>query len=93
VGYGGSIIATSDGGTHWVDQSITKKYLLDGVSFPDAVHGWVVGAFGTVLSTSDGGNHWIEQHPVMADLYSVSFPDAGHGWVTGSNGLIEALVQ
>jgi photosystem II stability/assembly factor-like uncharacterized protein len=54
---GAMILATSDGGVTWQDQSVYGP-TADGansVAFPDATHGWVVGPSGGIWATSDGG--------------------------------------
>jgi WD40 repeat protein len=61
VGSTGTIVASTDGGANWVTQRrlagdgpAAKQ--LNAVAFPDASHGWAVGARGTMLATSSGKN-------------------------------------
>jgi photosystem II stability/assembly factor-like uncharacterized protein len=59
---------------------------LDGVSFPDAQHGWAVGGIDkpVVRATSDGGRTWRNQDLRGTNgLDSVSFADDFHGWAVG----------
>jgi photosystem II stability/assembly factor-like uncharacterized protein len=61
------------------------------VSFPDAQHGWLVGAGGKLLYTKDGGNTWQAQNPGVStgvELDGVYFANDFDGWVVGSGGTI-----
>jgi photosystem II stability/assembly factor-like uncharacterized protein len=91
VGERGTILATSDGGKHWVDQYDGDKFLA-GVCFVDACTGWVVGEKGTIFTTPDGGeDFWLVQDSSTdLDLASVYFADARTGWVVGRLGTILA---
>jgi photosystem II stability/assembly factor-like uncharacterized protein len=61
VGYGGKILASDDGGTHWRRvPSPTDKSLMR-IGFADREHGWIVGQDGVVLHTTDGGARWEAQ--------------------------------
>ena len=89
VGEGGVILATTDGGAHWVAQhSGTTDDLYD-VTFTDARHGWAVGASrrlaaGVILATTDGGAHWVRQLTLpYTGLQDVASGDAAHAWVSG----------
>ena len=58
--------------------------MLDGVAFPDAAHGWVVGSNGTIFATTNGGASWVPQNSGhWAWLRAVAFSDAAHGWAVG----------
>lgn len=89
VGEEGTVLATSDGGAHWVKQDTgDSSYVLSAVCFPDQKHGWAVGEGGVVLATSDGGATWTKQTSgTTTHLKGVSFVDAVHGWAVGSNDL------
>ena len=54
VGYGGTILRTTDGGATWTPQ-IATYWALYGVSFVDANTGTAVGVDGTILRTVTGG--------------------------------------
>jgi photosystem II stability/assembly factor-like uncharacterized protein len=105
VGYDCAIVKTSDGGATWVPSyyggADASQYRLFSVSFADAKHGWISGAYfdsgrswwyGLILSTSDGGATWKAQsnYKYDAGLLGVSFADAKHGWAVGYGGLIIA---
>lgn len=83
LGYKGTIIKTTNGGTSWTDQQAGVAETLQGVSFIDANQGWIVGTDGAILHTTDGGAHWTIQ-PVATtdDFTSVFFTDANNGWAT-----------
>jgi len=91
----GTVLATTDGGAHWVTQPSGTSYGLPDVAFADPMRGWAVG--GTdghghlppvelVLSTVDGGAHWSQQTIGQpgGSLYAVACTDASHIWVGGS---------
>jgi photosystem II stability/assembly factor-like uncharacterized protein len=74
----------------WHQQHSGSSF-LSSVSFPDAAHGWAVGAAGTTLATSNGGETWVEQQDGASgnnNLNTVSFVDDQHGWAVGQNGTI-----
>lgn len=62
---------------------------IHGVTFPDELHGWAVGAEGTVVYSEDGGDSWsVQEVEVEADLKDVLFTDHQTGWVAGNEGNI-----
>ena len=68
VGAHGTILATTDGGAHWVRQQSGTTLVLCGAAFADASHGWIIGnrvnaartgaSDSVILATSDGGQQW-----------------------------------
>jgi photosystem II stability/assembly factor-like uncharacterized protein len=54
---GGAIVATTDGGSSWVTQTVPINTLLFDISCPATNTCFVVGS-GIVLKTADGGSHW-----------------------------------
>ena len=92
VGEGGTVLRTTDGGSHWTIQ--TSGYegtgiILLGVSFTDANTGMAGGANistgnGAVIRTTDGGNTWLTKYSNPGALITgVSFTDANTGTVIG----------
>lgn len=82
VGAGGTILATSDGGSTWNTQRSGVTTDLSSVSFVDALHGWAAGKADTIVMTSNGGATWTVAHTgVGRDLRGVQFIDTSHGWV------------
>jgi photosystem II stability/assembly factor-like uncharacterized protein len=75
-------MATSDGGVHWTKQLSRTSDCLNGVSFVDPRHGWIVGCRGVLYRTTDGGKTWvlIPLSPCW-ELGAISFGDTRHGWV------------
>src|SRR6266498_2709944 len=89
VGLLGTILRTTDGGTHWVPQSSGISNGLFGVSFTDANHGMICGGFGIILRTTDGGEHWIpETSGTDYDLSRISCTGARNGTAVGYGGSI-----
>jgi len=63
--------------------------VVTAMAFPDASHGWVVGAEGYVAATEDGGATWYRQFvPTAVNLTAVEFIDASHGWAVGEKGTV-----
>ena len=78
------IMATTDGGAHWIVQD-SGKLQLTSVDFVDSHHGWAVGA-DSLLATSDGGAHWTalaEPCPSIRQVHFVS-PLAGFAIAGGT---------
>ena len=61
VGFGGTIVHTSDGGATWAAQTSGTTNEFFSVEFTDASNGWAVGDNGTIVHTSDGGATWSGQ--------------------------------
>ena len=66
------LLATSDGGLHWTQQTtplVGAKAALNDVVFADALHGWAVGVLddgggylgSLILATTNGGATWVRQ--------------------------------
>jgi photosystem II stability/assembly factor-like uncharacterized protein len=90
VGYQGTILRTTDGGTNWITQSSGTSEHLSGVCFTDSENGTVVGGpGGIILRTTDGGTTWITQSSGLPEgLNYISFTDSDNGTVVGQNGTI-----
>jgi uncharacterized protein YbcV (DUF1398 family) len=89
VGFGGTILKTSNGGNTWTAQSSGTTNWLESVYFTDINNGYVAGDKGTILKTTDGGTNWtILTSGTNYDLYAVYFSDPDEGCVVGSNGTI-----
>jgi len=48
-----AFVSTGEGGWFW-QNPLPQGNALNGVAFPDAMHGWAVGASGAILATTDG---------------------------------------
>lgn len=95
VGYNGTILKTTDGGSNWTSQKSEFTLILYDVFFNDASNGWVIGRndipgyLPLVYITSDGGESWrARQTGASSPLYSISFVSSSEGWVVGYNGTI-----
>jgi hypothetical protein len=55
VGSSGTILATTDGGITWSNQTSPVSDGLNEVSFPDSVNGYAVGDNGVIIKTTTGG--------------------------------------
>src|SRR3989475_6739517 len=89
VGSGGTILATTNGGTSWKPQKSGSRENLYDVAFPAPRVGWAVGANGTILKTTDGGAKWTAQKSgTIVSLYDVTFLDEKRGWIAGADGTI-----
>ncbi|MGH7751111.1 MAG: WD40/YVTN/BNR-like repeat-containing protein, partial [Candidatus Dormibacteria bacterium] len=91
VGAGGTIMATTDGGSKWTAQRSGVTADLNSVSFVDTLHGWAAGDADTLVVTSNGGATWTVEHTgTGGQLSGVQFIDASHGWVV--DGMPEQLL-
>jgi photosystem II stability/assembly factor-like uncharacterized protein len=78
----------------WAEVPSGTDKSLHGVDFPDASHGWAVGASGTVLNTLDFGRTWHAQDSGVSEaLRAVDFVDEQHGWAVGDSGVIVHTVD
>lgn len=93
----GAVLATTDGGTTWVDQMVdTDKWLFD-VHALDSNTAWVAGGEyndAVLFKTGDGGTNWVRQEGLpgydginSVTLQSVQFFDEMLGWVAGGSDL------
>src|SRR5262249_7273903 len=76
----------------WVDQSPANLTLntLNGVHFPDRLHGWAVGDQGTILATNNAGLTWHKQKSGSTGytLHAVFFATGTQGFIVGAAGRI-----
>jgi uncharacterized repeat protein (TIGR01451 family) len=88
----GGVLATTDGGTTWVQQTTDGVYYMTGVSFVSANEGWAVGYqvytpscsgiyLTQVFHTVDGGNTWTKISSICGFSQGIDFVDAAHGWL------------
>ncbi|MCH8903840.1 MAG: T9SS type A sorting domain-containing protein [Bacteroidetes bacterium] len=84
VGFNGTILKTTDGGTSWNSLNSGTSDSFWSVHFINASEGYVVGPPGTILKTVDGGLSWINQ---ISDsslfLASVFFVNSDTGFAAG----------
>lgn len=92
------LLATVDGGSHWIARSLPAEGPVGGLDFVSARVGWVLestpSGMSTVSATRDGGSSWtscqnlgFKTNAVPFDrtdhLEGIRFADAAHGWVAG----------
>jgi photosystem II stability/assembly factor-like uncharacterized protein len=77
VGFAGTILKTTDGGSSWVAESSHTGNALNSVYFKDNNTGFAVGARGAVVSTTDGGTTWTATTVGTDPLNYVRFPSNG----------------
>lgn len=89
VGWFGTILKSTNGGTTWKSQDIVTNGHFKSVHFANSLSGWVVGTNGVIIKTNDGGNSWQAQTSgTTGTLSSLQFADAQTGWVVGDDGII-----
>lgn len=81
VGYGGTIVYSSDAGSSWVNQVSGVSAWLKDVKFVTSRIGWAVGD-GDILKTTDGGANWLWQDANQGGtLLAIIAQDAQRAWV------------
>lgn len=91
VGYDGTILTTSNGGTSWSAQTSSVTTHLYGTFFLDENTGWIVGKSAKVLKTTNGGATWsLTGAGITGDLWDVQFLDTSVGYVASSNGIYKS---
>lgn len=90
VGWGGTILHTSNGGSNWDPQTSGTTEILASVYFANALNGWAVGHGGSILRTTNGGSSWNPQASggTSSEHHWVHFSDVARGWVVGESGSI-----
>jgi len=87
VGEGATILATTDGGSTWEEQTAGVTGHLEDVYFTSSDTGYVVGQNGVILYTTDAGANWSQLTSGTTDwLGGIWFVSSSMGWtVAGSN--------
>lgn len=83
---GSGILASADGGAHWLAASAATQYDFAAAQALSATDIWAVERGGALLHSTDGV-HWLEQaRPTRwaQQLSGLSFPDASDGWLVGT---------
>ncbi len=89
VGWKGTILRTTDGGTTWNKISSGTTYNLSSISFANTNNGLIVGEGGLesekgiILRTTNGGINWNPVYTGNYNFWAVSFPVANFAIVTG----------
>lgn len=88
VGYNGSILKTTNGGTNWTFNTL-NNYGYRQVVFPQADSGLVFGLPGICYKTTDRGQTWFLTFISLADTYTYAyFINEYTGWVLSNNGRV-----
>ena len=104
VGSRGTMLATTDGGTHWTSLVHPSEDTIRDVYFADELNGIIVcerniydlnsnaEARAYLMKTVDGGEHWkrVSMRGVNPDarIMRVIFTGAGRGWAFGEGGAV-----
>ncbi len=94
VGFNGSILKTSNGGSSWDTQRngnsiLLKQFRLEAVTFINNQLGYAVGRDGLILKTEDGGSNWLESNTsIDTDLFDIFPLNARIGYIVGDKGRI-----
>jgi photosystem II stability/assembly factor-like uncharacterized protein len=73
VGFSGTILNTTDGGTNWTAQTSNTTANLLGVRALDANVVWAAGA-GAIVRTTDGGGNWTAFPGPASEFINTIFP-------------------
>ena len=85
VGFNGTILHTTDGGTHWDLQHSNNTESMWNIFFVDEHEGWAVG-WSDIYHTTDAGQHWEKQVKPgwPGDMTDVYFINHDTGWIVGT---------
>ncbi len=87
VGWGGTIVATSNGGASWAAQTSATSEDLRGVAFAGPSTGWAVGRSGKLLRTTNGGATWVSRPSGTSwTLDDIDCVSATTAWTVGLDG-------
>jgi photosystem II stability/assembly factor-like uncharacterized protein len=83
VGFGGTILHTSNGGTTWTRQTSGASYGFETVFCLDTNTAWAVG-YSIILHTTNGGATWTSQRPeITTGIWDVFFTNSETGTAVG----------
>jgi photosystem II stability/assembly factor-like uncharacterized protein len=77
------ILMTSDAGTHWTLQAISRTPSWSALDFATASHGWVIGTNGLQVTT-DGGRHWRALPQTCPAIRALDFISPRQGFAIAS---------
>ena len=88
----GSFLRTTDGGTHWSEDSLAPGFYGTGIVFTSASIGFIAGGIwpsaGVIYRTADAGVHWAPVYSGSEFLSGISFSGTGHGIAAGLGGTV-----
>ena len=89
VGYGGTIIKTTNGGSSWAPQTSGTTQALYSLEVISPSSAYAGGDFGVMVHTTNGGTTWTSQTTnTDATIYGLSFYSPSVGFAAGDVGTI-----
>jgi len=93
IGYGGSILKTTDAGVNWEFLRRGKNWLVTdapfrALHFLDENEGYVVGEKGTLFYTDNGGTDWQSINNLPDENFLDITIYEGKGYLVGENGVL-----
>jgi len=85
VGYSGTIIRTSNGGTNWYIVTVPTSQNIFSTCFPSETTGYASGYTGFVVKSTTYGIIWNNASPCGINVCSISFLNSNTG-ITGGGG-------
>jgi photosystem II stability/assembly factor-like uncharacterized protein len=84
------LLLTGSASAQWtVEYEREKLDSYNGIAFPSASVGYIVGSGGSIMKTIDGGSTWVDQiSPIADSFFDVFFRTVDVGWIVGDNGVI-----
>ena len=93
VGGGGLILATTNGGSTWTQQSSGVTDSINGISCPTASICYAAGDFGEIYKTTNGGASWSVQRTTLVFFAGISCPDTMTCYAAGGGGEVIRTVD
>ena len=89
MGFYGTFLKTTDGGSTWYNFSVPSSDWLVDVFFLSVNEGFVSETNGNIYKTIDGGQNWTSQVTgTNQNIMSLFFLDSNNGWYGGLSGKI-----
>lgn len=94
VGYGATILRTTNGGTDWTSQAGEPEVDYRAVSFADENTGLATANWGTIIRTTNGGTNWTTIQTGWTETYLGALQlTPARGMVVGINGIMSPIIQ
>ncbi len=93
IGYGGSILKTTDAGLNWEFIRNGKNWAVTdepfrALYFMNAEEGYVAGENGTLFFTDNGGDDWKHIKNLPKDNFQDITINDNYGWLVGEGGIL-----
>jgi photosystem II stability/assembly factor-like uncharacterized protein len=90
----GKVLTTSNGGSTFIEQTLSPNNTLNAISFPTSNVGYIVGNNGTAFKTTNGGSAYSPiSTGITNHLVDVFFVDAQNGFVLGEFGTLRKTID